>query len=252
MAKKPVVMNEKAAQVVYRAQTLDTPEILFDLEGITADFPNTNELVKFVFQETGYNLKIQGRKREFAYGLALATLNGVVPDAKYTDDDNPFVNKENIIPTEDKRELAPKDPNIPDESLARPFHDKLSNTHPLADPRDKMNVVFRNYPNGLTTFEIEGPIVYINSVEVTKNSFGQTVPAYIRCIDPRMEERIIAENGRLNELGRYLHDVYKGDADNAFKWPVFIQRDRVTLRESPKDTFNAIQTMINNQQTANW
>ena len=58
-------VTEKDLQVTYKSKNIAVPELLYDKEGLKADFPNSHDLVKYVFKETGYNLKLQGRSLDF-------------------------------------------------------------------------------------------------------------------------------------------------------------------------------------------
>ena len=94
--------------------THQAPEVepMYDLEGLMTDFPTAKELEKFVFDETGIVLNLKGRSNKFKYSTAMAVLNGERPDPALVGSENPYVDKNDIVPVDPPKQVPPQPPEI--------------------------------------------------------------------------------------------------------------------------------------------
>jgi len=108
----------------------------YDLEGLMTDFPTAKELERFVFDETGIVLNLKGRANKLKYQVAMDVLNGVEVDAKFIGDDNPYVEKSEMVPEEPLRPKPARDKTLPPAS-------QLQNTFytPMVPHQIQMHVV---------------------------------------------------------------------------------------------------------------
>ena len=95
---------EKAEEVIEKTtpkkpKSLNSAE--FDLEGLMTDFPTATDLERFVFDETGIVLSLKGRANKLKYQVAMDVLNGEEVDEKFIGNNNPYIDKTELVPTED-------------------------------------------------------------------------------------------------------------------------------------------------------
>ena len=72
----------------------------FDMEGLMTDFPTAVELERFVYDRTGIVLNLKGRSNKLKYSVALDCLNGIEPDPAYLGNENPYLDKSEIVPVD--------------------------------------------------------------------------------------------------------------------------------------------------------
>jgi len=203
----------------------------FDMEGLMTDFPTATELQKFVYDQTGIVLNLKGRANKVKYQIALDTLNGMTPSEEFLGSENPYLDRNEVIPEEPLRELPPKDPEI---LAAGPMVTRFgTNVFPHPDPDwrasdQKAQVVFRKYSNGIITYEVLGPIAK-RAVGTKINKFGNKQPEKIVWIDPRTGEQIIRNAaGQLTPLGTRLKAfMQRQKVNKSNQWDTWIDRDFV-------------------------
>jgi hypothetical protein len=206
-------------------------EPLFDLEGLMTDFPTAKELEKFVFDQTGFVLNLKGRSNKFKYQTAMDVLNGAEPDSALMGTENPYLDKNELIPTETLRVLPPPDAEI---LAAGPVINKFdTNLFPHPDPDWKAQdqncqVSFKKYANGIITYEILGPIA-LRAVGTRVNKFGKDQPEKFVWVDPRTGEQIIKRvDGSFTPLGTKLRAFMRRQRmNNSNQWDVWVDRDFV-------------------------
>lgn len=205
----------------------------FDMEGLMTDFPTAKELEKFVYDETGIVLNLKGRANRVKYQVALDVLNGQQPDPQFVGGDNPYIDRNDLVPVDPILPPPPSDPLIPDRSLLQNSFSSRQVPHPDSDLRAqgrKCDVTFRKYSTGLITYEIMGPVDQRAEGEKI-DKYGRTRPEVIRIIDPRSGEQVIQfENGQVTPMGRRLRAMMQGHKINRSNfWSVWIDRDFTSL-----------------------
>lgn len=205
----------------------------FDMEGLMTDFPTAKELERFVFDETGVVLNLKGRANRVKYQVALDVLNGQEIDPVFIGGENPYVDKNDMVPVEDIKEPPPRDPTIPAPSrLQNSFHSR-NIPHPDADFRAqgrKCDVTFRKYDDGTITYEILGPIDQ-RPVGEKMDKFGRIRPEIIKWVDPRSGEQLVQRpDGSLTPMGRRLRALMMMKKVNKTNfWEVWIDREFASL-----------------------
>lgn len=205
----------------------------FDLEGLMTDFPTAKELERFVFDETGVVLNLKGRANKLKYQTALDVLNGEDIDPAFIGDENPYIDKADMVPTEDIRPAPQRDAVIPVlEEMQNSFHTRKV-PHPDKEYRaagKKCDVTFRKYNNGLITYEILGPLDQRAHGEKI-DKFGRIRPEVIKWIDPRSGEQIIQRtDGSVTPVGKNLRAMMQSmKVNNTNFWDLWIDRDIVSL-----------------------
>lgn len=229
----PAAATAEPAQQVSPASTSAGQ---FDMEGLMTDFPTARDLEKFVFDETGIVLNLKGRANRVKYQVAMDVLNGAAPDPAYLGNENPYVDKNDMVPVEELRDPPAADDRIPDRrTVQNSFHSRQI-PHPDADFRSmgrKCDVTFRKYDNGMITYEILGPIDQRSHGEKI-DKFGRMRPEIIKWIDPRSGEQIVQfENGTLTPMGKRLRALMQMKRVNKSSfWEVWIDREFVSTGQN--------------------
>jgi hypothetical protein len=202
----------------------------FDLEGLMSDFPTAGELQKFVYDQTGVVLNLKGRSNKVKYQIALDVLNGGVPPAAVLGSENPYVDKNDVVPEDPLKPLPAKPEEIRGQIPATQFQ---VDTFPHPDPEfkaqgQKCSVIFRKYIDNTITYEIIGPIAQ-RAVGERVNKFGQRTPERYTWVDPRTGEQIIQHaSGRITPIGTRLKNfMSKHKVGNKTQWETWIDRDFV-------------------------
>ena len=207
------------------------PDVGYDLEGLMTDFPTATELQKFVYDQTGIVLNLKGRANKLKYQVAMDTLNGTIPETAFIGTENPYLDKNELIPQDPLRELPPRDADIDAAgSEVTRFATKL---FPHPDPAwraqdQKCHVIFRKYTSGMITYEIIGPIAR-KAFGTKINKFGQQQPERIGWVDPRTGEQIVRRSdGSITPIGTRLRGFMKRqEVNKSNQWDVWIDREFV-------------------------
>ena len=210
-----------------------SPTVEYDLEGLMTDFPTAKELERFVFDETGIVLNLKGRNNKLKYTVAMDVLNGKEIDPQFIGNENPYVDKADMVPVEDIRPAPRRDPEIPDLSeVANSFH---SRRVPHPDPEfraqgKKCDVTFRKYKNGMITYEILGPLDQRSHGEKI-DKYGRIRPEIIKWIDPRSGEQIVKRpDGTMSAVGQRLRAMMMSlRVNNSNFWDRWVDRDIVSV-----------------------
>jgi hypothetical protein len=211
----------------------------YDLEGLMTDFPTAKELERFVFDETGIVLNLKGRANKLKYQVAMDALNGVEIDDKFKGDNNPYVDKAEMVPEEPLKEVPERDPNLPARNqIQNTFYSPVV-PHPNADERamdKKCHMLFRKYNNGMISYEILGPLEQRPHGEKI-DKFGRTRPEIIKWVDPRTGEQVVVrEDGTLTPQGKKLRGMmqtFKVNKSN--QWEVWVDREFISLDDSVRN-----------------
>ena len=185
---------------------------LYDLESLKVDLPTAKDLAQFVYDKTGIALDLVGKKKDEQYLVAKNALEGKKVPQDFLTDQNPYVDKREMIPVDELKEMPARDEGLPDRESMIHFFGATNMPHPLDPQSDrKVTIDFRKYDNGMITFQITGPVEQI-PVGSKINKFGQTVPEKYTWIDPRTPEQIMRRvDGSFTEKGRGLHTFCIGE-----------------------------------------
>lgn len=208
----------------------------FDLEGLMTDFPTAKDLERFVFDETGVVLNLKGRANKLKYQIAMDVLNGQTVDPKFIGNDNPYIDKGDLVPVDPVRPAPARAPTLPTRSeVQNSFYSPVV-PHPDAEQRaqdKKVHMVFRKYKNGMISYEILGPIEPKPHGEKI-DKYGRVRPEVIKMIDPRTGEQIIMrEDGTLTPQGKRLRAMMQTfKVNNSNFWDTWVDREFATLDNS--------------------
>jgi len=210
--------------------TKEPVDLGFDLEGLMSDFPTAGELQKFVYDQTGVVLNLKGRSNKVKYQIALDTLNGLMPPAELIGGENPYMDKNDIVPVDPLKTLPPQPKEIFGHKPVTFFQ---ADTFPHPDPEwsamgQKCSVIFRKYIDNTITYEIIGPMAQ-RAIGNRVNKYGKDVPDKFVWVDPRTGEQIIRyADGRITPIGTRLKNfMTKMKIGNKSQWETWIDRDFV-------------------------
>ena len=85
----------------------------YDIEALKADLPSAKDLSQFVYDRTQIALDLIGKSKEDQYIVAKNALEGKKVPAEYITLDNPYVDKKDQIPVDEKRKLPPRSEDLP-------------------------------------------------------------------------------------------------------------------------------------------
>lgn len=207
----------------------------YDLEGLMTDFPTAKELERFVYDETGQVLNLKGRANKLKYQIAMDVLNGVEVDPKFLGEDNPYVDKNEMIPEEPLKPKPARDSSLPPLSEIQNTFWSPVFPHPDSNERamdKKVHVMFRKYTNGMISYEIQGPLEQRAHGEKI-DKYGRPRPEIIKWIDPRTGEQLaVREDGTLTPQGKRIRAMMQGSkfrVNKSNQWDVFVDRELATL-----------------------
>lgn len=222
-----------------RRQRLKDIGAEFDMEGLMTDFPTATELQRFVYDQTGIVLNLKGRANRVKYQVALDTLNGQIPPQDFIGEENPYVDRTELVPTEPLRVLPPPDPAIA--AAGAEVTRFATNQFPHPDPEwraqdQKCQVIFRKYANNMITYEVLGPIAQ-RAVGVKINKYGQPQPEKIVWVDARTGEQIVrTAAGQLTPIGTRLKAfMQRMKVNRSNQWDTWIDREFVMTTMTGSD-----------------
>jgi len=201
----------------------------YDMEGLMTDFPTAKELERFVFDETGVVLNLKGRANKLKYQVAMDVLNGVDIDPKFIGDENPYIDRADMVPVEPFPAIPERDPTLPPESELQNYFFSPFVPHPDPDARalgKKCHCTFRKYNDGTISYEINGP--WEQKEHGTKiDKYGRERPEIIKWIGHCSGEQTVQrEDGTLTPVGRRLRTMMQAQRINAGNiWDTFVDRD---------------------------
>jgi hypothetical protein len=224
---------EEVVKVTKATQPQSLYSAEYDLEGLMTDFPTARDLERFVYDETGIVLNLKGRANKLKYQVAMDVLNGVEVDEKFLGDNNPYIDKTEMVPVEDLKPVPARSKDLPprkdvQNSFYSPFIPHPDEAMRAQDK--KVQMIFRKYTNGMISYEILGPLAQRPSGEKI-NKYGKVVPEIIKWIDPRTGEQVVMrEDGSLTPQGKRLRALMQTKRVNKTnQWDVWIDREFVSL-----------------------
>jgi hypothetical protein len=201
----------------------------YDMDGLMTDFPTAKELERFVFDETGIVLNLKGRANKLKYQTAMDALNGETIDAKFIGDNNPYIDKTDMVPVEPMPPIPDRDPGLPPFEEVQNYFFSPFVPHPDPDFRavgKKCHCTFRKYTDGTISYEINGP--WEQKETGTKiDKYGRERPEIIKWIGAATGEQMVQrEDGTLTPVGRRLRTMMQAQRINAGNiWDTFVDRD---------------------------
>lgn len=200
----------------------------YDIEALKADLPNAKDLAQFVYDKAGISLDLIGKPKDDQYTVAKRALEGKNVPQEFLTDDNPYVDKKDLIPEDPMPQLPERDKDLPSEDSRVHFFGATNMPHPLDPQSDrKVHINFWKYDNGLITFQIAGPLE--KQAQGSRiNKYGQNVPERYTWLDPRTPEMVMRRpDGTFTEKGRGLYTYCIGEK-GAGIWTL-IDREQVSI-----------------------
>lgn len=214
--------------------SLDAAE--YDLDGLMTDFPTATQLERFVFDETGIVLSLKGRANKLKYQVAMDVLNGQQVDPKFIGNDNPYIDKGDLVPVDPIKDEPARDATLPDHSDTQNLFVCNVVPHPdfgMRSQDKKVSCIFRKYKNGVISYQVLGPIEPVPHGEKI-DKYGRNRPEVIRMIDPRTgEQTAVRENGTMTPQGKKLRAMMQTfRVNNSNQWDVWVDREFVSLNDT--------------------
>jgi len=202
----------------------------YDIEALKADLPTAKELAQFVYDKTQIALDLIGKPKEEQYLVAKNALEGKKIPQDYQTDENPYIDRKELIPVDEMKKIPPRPDDLPPEDARVHFFGATNMPHPLDPQSDKKVMInFWKYENGMITYQISGPVEQV-AIGSRINKFGQTQPEKYGWIDPRTEEILLKrQDGSFTEKGRGIYSYCIGEK-GAGIWPL-IDKDVITRTE---------------------
>lgn len=202
----------------------------YDIEALKLDLPSAKELAQFVYDKTGLALDLIGKPKDEQYQVAKRALEGKNVPQEYVSDDNPYVDKKDLIPEDPLPPAPAREKDLPPTDSQVHFFGATNMPHPLDPQSDrKVYIDFRKYDNGAITFEIVGPVEK-QAVGSRINKYGQNVPERYTWLDPRCGETLMRRpDGSFTEKGRGLYTYCIGEK-GAGIWTL-IDREQVSISQ---------------------
>ena len=202
----------------------------YDIEALKADLPTAKDLAQFVYDKTQIAIDLVGKPKEEQYLVAKNALEGKKIPQEYVTDENPYIDRKELIPVDEMKKIPPRPDDLPPESSRVHFFGATNMPHPLDPQSDrKVMINFWKYDNGMITYQVSGPIEQI-AIGSRINKFGQTQPEKYSWLDPRTEEILLKrQDGSFTEKGRGIYSYCIGEK-GAGIWPL-IDTDVITFTE---------------------
>ena len=200
----------------------------YDIQALKSDLPNARELAQFVYDKTSIALDLVGKSKDQQYVVAKAALEGKEVPKEFLSDENPYVDKKELIPEDVLPPMPGRDKDCPPEDSQISYFGATNMPHPFDPQSDrKVAIDFRKYENGVVTFKIVAPVEKV-AVGSRINKFGQTQPEKYEWLDPRTPEQVMKRaDGTFTAKGRGLH-TYCISEKGAGIWPL-IDKDIISI-----------------------
>ena len=192
----------------------------YEIAALKADLPTAKELAQFVYDKTGVSLDLIGKPKEEQYLAAKNALEGKKVPSEFLTNDNPYVEKKDLVPMDPIPKMPPRSEDLPSPDTMIHQFGATNMPHPTDPQSDrKVHITFRKYSNNVITYQVMGPMHYVE--EGTRiNKYGQQVPERYALVDPRTPETVLRNaDGTLTERGRGLYTYCTGEK-GASIWPL--------------------------------
>ena len=157
-------------------------------------------------------------------------------DPKFIGNENPYIDKTELVPVEELKEPPARDKTLPERNQVQNLF--VSNQIPHTDFESRMqdkkvSVIFRKYKTGEISYEILGPLeLKPHGTKIDK--YGRERPEIMRWLDPRTgEQTAVREDGTLTPQGKRLRammQTFKVNKSN--QWEVWIDREFISLNDA--------------------
>jgi len=207
----------------------------YDIEALKADLPTAKELSQFVYDKTGIALDLVGKPKEDQYLAAKNALEGKKVPSEFLTDENPYVEKKDLVPEDPMPSVPPREAGLLDPEAMVHHFGATNMPHPLDPQSDrKVHITFRKYEDGSLTFEVVGPLEK-QAVGSRLNKYGQVQPEKYTWLDPRTGERLMRKaDGSFTKEGRGMYAYCVGEKGGGI-WPLI---DKEAVRISEKNIAN--------------
>lgn len=202
----------------------------YDIEALKLDLPTAKELAQFVYDKVGISLDLIGKTKEDQYSVAKNALEGKKVPSDYLTDENPYLDKKELIPVDEQKKMPPRSDKLPSLDSQVNIFVATNMPHPLDPQSDrKVQIKFRKFDNGVITYQVTGPIEQV-AIGQRINKFGQSVPERYSWVDPRTEETVLRNaDGTYTERGRGLYAYCVGEKGSGI-WPL-IDKDVMEIAQ---------------------
>lgn len=202
----------------------------YDIEALKSDLPTAKELAQFVYDRTGVALDLIGKNKDEQYAVAKNILEGKKIPPEFLTDENPYVDKKDLIPEDPLPELPPRNKDLPDVDSQVHYFGATNMPHPLDPQSDrKVYIDFKKYDNGMITFQVTGPVEK-QAVGSRINKYGQNVPEKYSWLDPRTDEKVLRRaDGTFTTEGRGLYTYCVGEKGGGI-WSL-VDREQVSISQ---------------------
>ena len=202
----------------------------YDIASLKADLPTAKELTQFVYDKVGISLDLIGKLKEDQYIVAKNALEGKKVPTEFVTDENPYVDKKELVPVDDIKKLPERNKDLPPLDSQVHFFGATNMPHPLDPQSDKkVQISFKKFENGVITYQVMGPLEQV-AIGTRINKYGQPTPERISWIDPRTEELVMKRaDGTFTEKGRGLYTYLIGEKGGGV-WSL-IDRDIVSISQ---------------------
>jgi hypothetical protein len=200
----------------------------YDIGALKADLPTAKELAQFVYDKTQIALDLVGKPKDAQYVAAKAALEGKEVPKEFLTDQNPYIDRKELIPHDEIKPDPGRDKDCPAEESRVHYYLATNMPHPFDPQSDKkVHIDFWKYENGVVTYKINGPLEEV-AVGSRINKFGQPQPEKFSWIDPRTPETVLMRaDGTFTAKGRGLHTFCISEK-GAGTWPL-IDKDIVSI-----------------------
>lgn len=207
----------------------------YDIEALKADLPTAKELSQFVYDKTGMALDLVGKPKEDQYLAAKNALEGKKVPSEFLTDENPYVEKKDLVPEDPMPSVPPREAGLLDPEAMVHHFGATNMPHPLDPQSDrKVHITFRKYEDGSLTFEVVGPLEK-QAKGSRLNKYGQVQPEKYTWLDPRTGERLMRKaDGSFTKEGRGMYAYCVGEKGGGI-WPLI---DKEAVRISEKNIAN--------------
>jgi hypothetical protein len=207
----------------------------YDIDALKADLPTAKELAQFVYDKTGLSLELVGKPKEDQYQVAKNALEGKKVPSEFLTDENPYVEKKDIVPEDPMPQVPAREAGLPDPEAMVHHFGATNMPHPLDPQSDrKVHITFRKYEDGSLTFEVMGPLEK-QAVGSRLNKYGQVQPEKYTWLDPRTGEKLMRKaDGTFTKEGRGMYAYCVGEKGGGI-WNLI---DKEAVRISEKNIAN--------------
>jgi len=207
----------------------------YDIDALKADLPTAKELAQFVYYKTGLSLELVGKPKEDQYQVAKNALEGKKVPSEFLTDENPYVEKKDVVPEDPMPQVPAREAGLPDPQAMVHHFGATNMPHPLDPQSDrKVHITFRKYEDGSLTFEVMGPLEK-QAVGSRLNKYGQVQPEKYTWLDPRTGEKLMRKaDGTFTKEGRGMYAYCVGEKGGGI-WNLI---DKEAVRISEKNIAN--------------